>query len=102
MTKTVLIVGRTPSVNEDVLARVHLPEIRLISGSTIDEVRAAFNSNSIDHVILGGGIELEQRLEIVRAIFHLSSSTTVHMNSPSGPESYLPFIQSVLNGIKDL
>lgn len=101
MIKTILLVGRTPNVIDDIISRVQLPEIRLIGGGTIDDVRDAFASHSIDHVILGGGIDLERRIEIIREIFHLSSSTTVHMNSPSGPESFLPFVQSVLNGIKD-
>jgi hypothetical protein len=52
---------------------------------------------SVD-VILGGGLELDVRLQIVRSVFENSASTTGHMNSPSGPESYLPFVRAVLRG----
>lgn len=102
MTKNILLIGRTPSVIDDVMARVQLPGINLLGGSTIDDVKVAFSAYSIDHVILGGGIDLERRLEIVREIFQLSRSTTVHMNSPSGPESFLPFVESVVDGVKSL
>ena len=57
---------------------------------------------AIDHAIIGGGIDLARRIEIVREVFTLSDSTTVHMNSPSGPESFLPFVRSVLSGINNL
>lgn len=98
--ETVLLVGRTPAVIDDAMSRAHAPGIRLLNGgNSIATVRESFAAHGIHHVILGGGIDLEQRIEIVRLIFQLSSSTTVHMNSPSGPESFLPFVQSVLDGI---
>jgi hypothetical protein len=50
-------------------------------------------------VIVGGGLDLDTRLRIVRSVFESSSSTTVHMNSPSGPDSYLPFVRAMLRGL---
>lgn len=103
MTKTVLLVGRTPAVIDDVMAHAQAPGIHLLNGgNSINTVREAFAVHAIGHVIVGGGIDLDQRIEIVREIFHLSNSTTVHMNSPSGPESFLPFVQSVLDGFKSV
>ena len=103
MTKNILLIGRTPSVIDDVISQVQLPNIHLLAGgSTIQDVRTTFGMQPIDHVIVGGGIDLEQRIKIVREVFNSSNSTTVHMNSPSGPESFLPFVKSVLSGIKDL
>ncbi|HEX3139321.1 MAG TPA: hypothetical protein VHQ87_04670 [Rhizobacter sp.] len=100
MVQTALLVGRNPAVIDDVMSRAQAPGIRLLNGgNSVATVREVFASQGIQHVILGGGIDLEQRLEIVRLVFQLSSSTTVHMNSPSGPESFLPFVLSVLHGV---
>ena len=58
------------------------------------------NNNAIDIVIMGAGIELEKRLEIVRYVFKTSDTTSVHMKDyASGPERFVPFINSVLTGL---
>jgi len=44
----------------------------------------------MDKVIVGAGIDLETRLQIVRHIFESSDSTTVHLT--------LPFVTSILWG----
>jgi hypothetical protein len=101
VTSNVLLIGRTRAVIDDIVAQLHVPGFQLLAGAGIESVRSAFAEDAIDLVILGGGLDLETRLEIVREVFRLSSSTTVHMNSPSGPRSFLPFVRSVLNGMKD-
>jgi hypothetical protein len=58
------------------------------------------NKNAIQVVIMGAGIELEKRLEIVRYVFNTSKITTVHMKDwETGPEGFVPFINSVLTGL---
>ena len=58
------------------------------------------NNNAIDIVIMGAGIELEKRLEIVRFVFTTSNITTVHMKDwETGPEGFVPFINKVLSGL---
>ena len=58
------------------------------------------NNNAIDIVIMGAGIELEKRLEIVRYVFTTSNTTTVHMKDwETGPEGFVPFINGVLSGL---
>jgi hypothetical protein len=89
-------------VIDDVIAQLEIPEIELSGGTGIDTVRSAFERGSVDHVIIGGGLDLDTRLEIVRMIFRTSRSTTVHLNSPSGPESFLPFVRAVLAGVTTL
>jgi len=65
-------------------------------------VRSAFAQADIDHVIIGAGLDLETRLEIVREIFLTSDTTTVHMKDfASGPDGFLPFVRSVLTGLAD-
>src|ERR1043165_7537590 len=58
------------------------------------------NNNAIDIVIMGAGIELEKRLEIIRYVFNTSNTTTVHMKDwETGPEGFVPFINRVLSGL---
>jgi len=96
----VLLVGRTPAVIADVLERVDAPTVTFFTGNSLEDVAAILKRTPVDHTILGGGIELDTRLQIVRTVFESSTSTTVHMNSPSGPDSYLPFVRAVLRGLK--
>lgn len=97
----VLLVGRTKPVIDDVIEALDAGDVEFSSANTLEEVRGIFASAKVDHVILGGGLDLETRLQIVRHVFEASNSTRVHMNSPSGPESYLPFVRSVLRGLAD-
>lgn len=95
----VLLVGRTPAVIADVLEKVDAPAATFHTASGLGDVAARLERTQVDHVILGGGLDLETRLQIVRSVFESSKSTTVHMNSPSGPDSYLPFVRAVLRGL---
>ena len=100
MTKNVLLLGRTSTVIDDAKQQLTMPGIQLIGGTGIDDVRAAFAQLRIDHVIMGAGIDLEDRMRIVREIFQLSNTATVHMkNREPGPEGFLPFAGSVLRGL---
>lgn len=99
--KKILLVGRLltkiPAADE-----VPLKDIELFVASTLDETRSVFeqNNNQIDIVIMGAGIELEKRLEIVRYVFNTSNITSVHMKDwESGPGGFIPFINKVLNGL---
>ena len=95
----VLLVGRTPSVIDDVIQALDAPDVDFSTANTVREVQDMLTASQVDHVIVGGGLDLEPRLQIVRQVFDTSSSTTVYMNSPSGPESYLPFVRSILRGL---
>jgi len=100
MEKTVLLLGRTGVVVDNVKRQLGLPDLRLIGGTGIDDVRRAFAGGNVDHVIMGAGIDLETRLQIVREVFMLSETTTVHMKDRlSGPEGFLPFVRAVLRGL---
>lgn len=66
MTKHVLLLGRSGVVIDDVQKQLGMPGIQLLGGTGIDDVRSAFAQADIDHVVMGAGIDLEARLEIVR------------------------------------
>ena len=102
MTKRVLLLGRLGVVVEDVQQQLRMPHVELFAATGLDEVRAALARADIDHVIMGAGLDLEVRLEIVREIFLASDTTTVHMKDvASGPDGFLPFVLSVLSGLAD-
>jgi hypothetical protein len=61
---------------------------------------AIFRKEKIDIVIIGAGLNIDVRCEIIKLIFSLSDTTTVHMKDyASGPQGMLPFVNSVLNGV---
>jgi hypothetical protein len=95
----VLLVGRLGSIIDDVQSQLRAKELELFGATGIDEVRATLARTNIDHVIMGGGIPLEDRLAIVRELFLSSETTSVHMKDvASGPEGMLPFARRVLEG----
>jgi precorrin-6B methylase 2 len=98
MTKRAFLIGRTQSVIDDVVEQLGTPEMQLAGGTRITDLQSAFDHAQIDHVFIGGGLDVDTCLEIVREIFQHSNATFVHMNSPSGPRSFLPFVRSVLSG----
>jgi hypothetical protein len=96
--RNVLLLGLKDVIVDDVKDLVQAADIQLFGGTGIDDVRTTFQRTSIDSVIMGGGIDLETRLEIVREIFQLSNPTSVHMKDvASGPKGFLPFVRSILN-----
>jgi hypothetical protein len=78
----VLLVGRTASVIDDVIQALDAPEADFSTANTLGEVQDILTQSRVDHVIVGGGLDLQTRLQIVQHVFDTSSSTTVHMNSP--------------------
>ncbi len=100
--KNVLLLGRLGVVIADVQQQLRRPDIQLFGGTGVDDVRSAFAQAHIDHVIMGAGIDLEIRLEIIREVFLLSDTTTVHMKDRvSGSQGFLPFVRSVIRGLED-
>jgi len=100
MGKTVLLLGLKREVVEDVKNRVEAGAATVLVGTGVEELRAHFLRQPIDAVIMGGGLPLETRLEAVAEVFRASGATTVHMKDvASGPEGYLPFVQSVIDGL---
>ena len=100
MSTTVLLLGRTSIALADVRERMKMPSVEFRAGTGLDDVRGAFDEGPVDIVIMGAGIDLETRLDIVRHIFSVSTRTTVHMKDrESGPQGMLPFVGGVLRGL---
>ena len=84
---------------DDVKGSIEAPDINLFGGTNLTDVKDTFAQNKIDLVIMGAGLEINDRLDIIRYIFETSNSTTVHMKDwDSGPAGMLPFVNGILNG----
>ena len=99
--KNVLIIARlqTSIPTPD---QVAVKNISIFGAVTLADVKRVFTDNEkkIDIVITGAGIELEDRLEIIKYIFETSDNVSVHMKDrASGQQGFLPFINQVLTGL---
>src|SRR5258705_13372773 len=102
MTTRVFIAGLLPHLMDDFSSRLAVPEIDLISGTGVEELSAAFADADIDHVIIGGGLRLPARLDMVRTVFESSDRAPVPMKGHrSGPEAFVPFVRAGLQGLAD-
>ncbi len=102
MSKKILLLGVLDSILADVQQQVARPDFEFFRGTSVEDVRSTLARTTIDHVITGGGIELETRLQMVREIFQSSDKTSVHMKSHiPRSEGFLPFVRSVLRGLTD-
>lgn len=98
--KNCLLLGRKGMVIEQVKEDIDARGINLFGGTNLEEVQHLFDQHNIDVVIMGAGIDLNDRLEIIQFIFEHSKSTTVHMKDwDSGPAGMLPFVNAILNGL---
>lgn len=100
MSLNVLLIGRLNIVVEDAKDQLDMPDVEFFTATELSEAKAIFRDHSIQHVFIGAGIEIEQKLEIVRAVFQDSDNTTVHLKDiASGPKGFSPFVQAVLSGL---
>lgn len=101
MPRQVLLLGRTGIVFDDIEAALDSKGLTLHAGTSLDDVETVMANNPVDTVIMGAGIDINTRLAIIRHIFDVSSSTTVHMKDwDSGPAGMLPFVRGVLTGVR--
>ena len=100
MSKKILLLGVLDSILLDVQQQVARPNFEYFRGTSVEDIRSVFARTTIDHVIMGGGIPLETRLQMVREIFQSSDTTSVHMKSHiPRSEGFLPFVRAVLRGV---
>lgn len=98
--KNILLVGKllTSIPSPEKLVKKDAHYFAAHDMATVQEV---FKHNKvIDTVIMGAGIELEKRLDIVRYIFSTSDTVTIHIKDyATGPDGFVPFINNVLIGM---
>ena len=60
-------------------------------------------SQPVEAVVLGAGLPLELRLEVVRAVFETGDGTTVHLKDrASSKAGMVPFVQAVIGGLSSV
>ena len=98
--KNILLIGKL-LVNIPSPEKLVKKDAHYFVASDMATVQEIFKNNKeIDIVIMGAGIELEKRLDIVRYIFTTSDIVTIHMKDyATGPEGFVPFINTVLAGM---
>jgi hypothetical protein len=102
MTRRVLLLGVLPSVLDEARRQLDFPDVEFLGRNDLAAVRSALAEADLDHVIMGGGLDLDTRIHVVQEVFRSSDRATVHMKDQmSGPEGFLPFVQAVLVGMKD-
>lgn len=102
MTKRVMIVGLRAGLVDGFRQQLDRRDVDVVAGTGIEDIRSAFATADIDHVFLGGGLDLQARLAAVAEVFQSSDRTTVHMKDHlSGPEGFVPFVRAVLRGLGD-
>lgn len=98
--KKCLLLGRKNINVDQVMKAIQLEGINLFSATNLQEAKEVFGDHQIDIVIMGAGIDLAHRLEIINFIFTTSNATTVHMKDwDSGPAGMVPFVNGVLKGL---
>lgn len=100
--KNILLLGRKGIIAQDAISHINNPRFTIYGGTCIEDVRTVFaqTQNKIDHVFMGAGIDLDNRLDIVREVFESSGETAVHLkDAKSGPAGFLPFVKGVLEGV---
>jgi hypothetical protein len=93
--KKILLVGKSLT-SVPGMDQLTIKNVQYFAAPSLIAAQQVFkeNNNAIDIVIMGAGIELEKRLEIVRYVFNTSNTTTVHMKDwETGPEGFVPFYQ---------
>lgn len=100
MSTKVLLLGRT-RIDLVAAAAVAAPlKVELYGGTSLDDVREVMAREQIEVVIIGGGLPIEDRLAMVRHIYEVSGTTSVHLKDrASGPQGFLPFMRAVLRGL---
>ncbi|MEV6108550.1 hypothetical protein AB0M28_28175 [Streptomyces sp. NPDC051940] len=99
---TVLLLGRTHAVIDTARDQLQAPGLEILGATDAEGVRTALANASVDHVIMGAGLDLETRLAVIAEVFGTTDGTTVHMkDTASGPEGFLPFARALLAGLAE-
>lgn len=96
----ILLLGRTGIVLDDITAGLETTGLTLHAGTSLADVERVMADHPVDTVIMGAGLDIDDRLAIIRHVFDVSTATTVHMKDwDSGPAGMLPFVNGVLRGL---
>jgi hypothetical protein len=96
----VILLGRKPEVMMQLVVGLKKTAVKFATGTSIDDLRIAFSDEIPSAVIMGAGLPLDMRLDVIRFVFEHSETTTVHMKDwSSGSKGMLPFVTGVVQGL---
>lgn len=100
MMKNCLLIGRKGVILEEINDKIDSAEFTFFGGTSLNDVRDIIDQEDIACVIMGAGVNLDVRINIIRYVMENSKGTTVHMKDrDSGPTAMLPFVLGVINGL---
>lgn len=101
--KHILLLSHKGLAVSNASSSITLPNIKISTGTNINDVRSVLARHKIDHVFMGAGIEIEKRLEIVEEIYANSDTATVHLRDvASGQQGFLKFVNVFLKGLEGM
>lgn len=96
-----ILLGLKKSVVDDAIEKIPDPAFELIGCLSIEEMKAVLEKNQIAHVFIGAGLDIDIRINAARTVLETSLVTQVHLkNHSAGPQGYVPFIKTILAGVK--
>ena len=96
----VILLGRKPEIMMRLVAGLDHRTVDFVVGTSHHDLEDAFGEEAPSAVIMGAGLPLEVRLDVIRFVFERSQTTTVHMKDwASGPNGMLPFVTGVVEGL---
>jgi len=99
--KNLLLIGRRGKVLDALCEQLKTDRIHLYSASTLEVVLTLLQEKSIDVAVIGNGLGIDLRCELVRYITTNHPATTIHMKDwSSGPDGIQKFVESVMKGLE--
>ena len=96
----IILVGRKPEIMIQLVAGLKQKAVKFATATSIEDLTVAFDQELPSAVIMGAGLPLETRLDIIKFIFEHSETTTVHMKDwSSGSSAMLPFVTTIIEGL---
>ena len=96
----VILMGRKPEIMMQLIAGLKQTAVKFATATSIEDLKVAFGEELPSAVIMGAGLPLETRLDIIKFIFEHSETTTVDMKDwSSGSSGMLPFVTTIVEGL---
>lgn len=97
---SVLLMGRPGVILDDIKNRLTVHDVTVFSGSTLQEAIDVLENHAIEMVIMGAKLDLDVRLDIIRHVYRVSRTTSVHLKDvASGGEGMFAFVDWLVSGL---
>jgi len=95
-----MILGRKVDDKDNYLSELKSDNISVFVGTSLNDVERVFSDHSIDAVFMGAGLQVDDRLSILKYVMENGLSTSIHMKDRnSGREGMIPFVKSIVQSI---